>query len=61
MEKYLISLDTDRILTIKKVNDDYYTTIEASLNWSDDMIECLAKDYKEPIPVSNRFELLDIR
>ncbi len=28
--------------------------------WNDDMIECLVKDYKEPIPIRNRFEILDL-
>ncbi len=29
--------------------------------WSDEEIECLASDYKESVPVSSRWELLDIR
>ncbi len=33
---------------------------ELSWNWTNYMIECLAKDYKEPVPISNRWELLDL-
>ena len=59
MEKSIVALNTDRILTIREVNDDYYTT-EIGWNWSDDMIECLASEYKEPVPILSRFEILDL-
>lgn len=61
MERSIETLDTDRVLTIKTVNgNDYYTTIETNWNWSDDMIKCLASDYKEPVPIYTRFEILDL-
>jgi hypothetical protein len=29
-------------------------------SWTDKMIKCLAKDYKEPEPILTRWEILDI-
>ena len=31
-----------------------------SWNWTNYMIECLAKDYKEPVCIETRWELLDL-
>lgn len=54
----------DRILTIEKVTKSGYLMRAMSCNWSDNMIECLAEDYKkeEPIykPINSRFEILDL-
>ena len=49
----------NRILIIrKKVSGDYLME-ESEWRFSDDMIECLAEDYKESVPVNNRFEIMD--
>ena len=66
MEKKLKEKDCNRILTIRSVNSVNYSMKDISWGWSDDMIECLAKDYKEikkdhPEPIKSRFEILDIR
>ena len=66
MEKRLKEKDCNRILTIRSVNSVNYNMKDISWGWSDDMIECLAKDYKEikkdhPEPIKSRFEILDIR
>ena len=56
----------DRILTITSAGNDYYTMKGIIWYWTDHMIECiakdycLAKDYKEPIPINSRFEILDL-
>ncbi len=41
-------------------NTDYYKMKGSNYAWCDEMIECLAEDYKEPVPITNRFELLDL-
>ena len=57
-------ISTDRILTIQSIEKDerkdYYVMKGSGHRWSEDMIECLAEDYKEPEPIKNRFDLLDI-
>ena len=52
----------DRILTIKRVlkEYDYYKTEELWTFVSEDMIDCLVEKRKEPVPISNRWELLDL-
>ena len=60
MESLLMSLNKDRVVTIKKiVNNRHYFIKEIKYNWVDEMME----DYKEPIykPIYTRWELLDIR
>ena len=61
--------DLNRIITIKTVSNDHYRIKESNYkekkigySWSDDMIECLASEYKDPEsdPVLSRFELLDL-
>jgi len=61
MEKDIKALNCNRILTIKNVKNpcNFYTMKEISWKWSDSMIKCLVKDKSEPI--TNRFEILDIR
>ena len=59
----------DRILTVEgekyHFNElssfcDYYKMNLSNGYWIDEMVECLAEDYKEPVPVSSRWELLDL-
>jgi len=57
MEK---SLNSDRILIIRKVKEDFYEMENVRWSWTDDMIEGLAKDIKTIEPIDNRFEILDI-
>ena len=61
MEK---DLNIDRTIIIRimyKKNNSYCYSMEGSgYMWSDEMIECLDSEYKEPIPVLSRFELLDL-
>jgi len=62
IEKELNALNTNRILTIRKIDEDYYNTYlmeEISCHWSEDMIECLVEEYK-PEPIYTRFEILDL-
>ncbi len=33
---------------------------ELTCKFNEDMIECLAEDYKKPVPINNRWELLDL-
>ncbi len=49
----------NRTLTIKKVFKDHYVMgkIDPTWNWTDYMIEGLAKNCK---PIDNRFEILDL-
>ena len=66
MDIEIEKLKTNRIATIKKLKDHnegtYYVLEEMSSIWSfnNNMIECLSKDYKEPIPITSRFEILDL-
>jgi len=60
MEEYLNKSNTKRILTIEKIDDDYYSITGSNHTWSDEMIECLASEYKEPEPILTRFEILDL-
>jgi len=66
MEEELNKLNIDRILTIEEIyNYDYYShdcysMEEIGYDWVDYMIECLAKEYKIPEPINNRFEILDL-
>ena len=65
MEEELNKISLNRILTIKSIRNGSfsldYEMKEIRWAWMDEMIECLVKDYVEPIPIDNRFELLDIR
>ncbi len=62
MEEWINKDFPDRILTIKEEIHSGYKMEELRLRWGDDMIECLAKEYKEEIhaPILSRFELLDL-
>ena len=62
MERDLNEIFPNRIVTIKKVYNDYYEVEGMRCLWSDDMIECSAEEYKEPVyePVLNRFEIMDL-
>ena len=61
MEERLNKLNTNRVLTIKEIKNNYYYMKEMGNWWSNEMIECLAKDYKNPEQINSRFEILDIR
>lgn len=65
MEIKLKELNTDRMVTILlQYHNHFYNVKDIGWNWSDDMIECLAKNYKkpkEPEPIKSRFEILDIK
>ena len=80
MEEQINKKHPDRVLTIKalitpkiipKIIPDAYImenmmTTESTRfwHWTDDMITCLAKDYKGPfpipVPITSRFEILDL-
>ncbi len=58
----------DRILLIKFIRKgdeyNYYVMSELGYHFSDDMIECLAKEYFKKLRsefINSRFEILDIR
>ncbi len=63
MEKEINRDFSNRILTIEKISINTYKIKNINWYWSDDMIKCLVKDYKEKIfkPILSRFEILDIR
>ena len=64
MEEQITHLNTNRVVTVEEVNEiGCYYTMKEMIDWifHDDMIRCLVKGYKEPIPILNRFEILDIR
>lgn len=72
MEKNILRLQSDRIVTIGKIVDadidagaeQGYKMKEAGCDcqtYSDEMIECLAIDYVEPEPIKNRWQILDLR
>ena len=66
MEEKLKYLNGNRILTIKTIGtflhkNDHYRMKETGCKWTDEMIECLAKAYKEPESIKDRWEILDIR
>ena len=64
MEEILEELNTNRIVTIKKINkynNSYYYMKELGYCWRDNMIKYLVQEYKEPEPIASRFEILDIR
>ena len=53
----------ERIVTIRTVYDDRISIKEGHpvyLMWNEWMVECLAEDYKKPVPIYNRWELLDL-
>ncbi len=56
MERQAIRIDSDRVLTIDRIDVCYFMK-KISFAWTDDMIECLVE---RPIPVNNRWELLDL-
>ena len=60
MEKLINENYSNRILTIGRANKDCYRVKENRLILEDFMIECLAVDYKEPVPIESRFEILDL-
>jgi len=61
MEEELNRISINRVLTIKRRKEDgWYHMKEIGWNWKEDFIECLAEKYVEPIPVRNRFELMDL-
>ena len=61
MEKEVNKLKINRILTIKEAKNELYIMEELPFwAWSNKMIECLAKDYIEPEPITSRFEILDL-
>ncbi len=66
MEKELNEKFHDRVITIKEIKNDlalvckYYRIKEIDYYWTDNMIECLVSDYKEPVPIYSRWEILDL-
>ena len=59
MENQLNEYYSDRILTIKDVEKDFYSVKEIFYNWHDDMIEGLVKE-EILDPINSRFEILDL-
>ena len=62
-EKCLEEVTPDRILTIKEIVRDYYRVEELGFDWTEQMIDGLAKNSEKEIldPILTRFEILDIR
>jgi len=67
MEIDLNKLNTNRIITIEKVFDNWpygdkdYQMKEIGGSWTDDMIECLVKNKIETLePINSRWEILDL-
>ena len=64
IERSLINVSPDRVLTIVSVKKhNYYieyTMEEREWIFSENMIECKMENYKKPIPIISRFEILDI-
>lgn len=61
MDQNLNKFFPDRVLRIRAIvkRDHYY--MEAFDGYFHDyMIDCLSKDYIEPISIENRFEILDL-
>ena len=57
MEKELIALNTDRIVTIREVRRDHYSIKNLYVNWTDRVI----KEKIDPSDfILNRFEILDL-
>ena len=54
-----ILIEKDYILIIKEI-DHAYRMEEDICSWLEFYIECLAKDYKEPISITSRFDILDL-
>ncbi len=53
----------ERIVTIRRVYNGLILIEEGHpvyLIWTEWMIECLASDYKKPVPIYSRFEILDL-
>ncbi len=60
MEIDVQNLETNRIVTIKKITDNSYDMKEISWTWSDDMIkELISNHYTIFDPIKFRFELID--
>ncbi len=55
METRLNSLNSNRILTIKRITKSYYTVVEMDWYFTDVMIK-----YLIGIPITSRFEILDL-
>ena len=53
---------TDRIVEIKKVNTqgNWYRVMGSNYPWTDSKIKCLVEKYKKPVPIYDRFEILDL-
>lgn len=64
MEEKINERFPDRVMTITKYIEEryhgYYMIRDVSHRWTDEMIKCLASDYKEPIPINSRWEILDL-
>ena len=60
MEDVLNRVFPDRILTISGIYGLFYSIKGIGRSWHDEMIECLVEDYKEPVPITSRWELLDL-
>ena len=56
METKLNNLNSNRILTIKRISESYYMVVEMDWCFTDTMIK-----YSIGIPIYSRFEILDIR
>ena len=61
IERDIERLNCDRVLTIRNADKDDYFMEEIGWRWTNDMIRCLVREYEEPEPILNRFEILDIR
>ena len=66
IEIYIDNLFPSREVIIKIVHENYYDIelidpYKCCFTLRDTMIECLVEKYKEPAPIYDRWEILDIR
>lgn len=59
MEDNINELFSDREVVIKEVGEDFYV-IGNTWFLDEDMIECLAKEYRKKYYINDRFEILDL-
>ncbi len=73
MEEDLEALNTNRVVTIKKISSLKLEAGKTTFSWqakteyhfkvwhlSSEIIKYSVEEYKEPVPILNRFEILDL-
>ena len=60
-EEQVVELNTDRILEIRAIGNDYYCMQKIGHWWTEDMIKCSSVELEKTwTPIQNRFEILDL-